>query len=367
MDEQPLNLSHLDPLFRDNSLNGMAVVSGAGHFLKVNPRCCELLGYSEEQLLSLTFQEITHPQDLQPDVNQYQRVLDGEIDRYKMQKRYISGYDNRDVWATLNVQGYRNTDGSFAYFISEIAEVYDRRLSSEERYRLQQIKTGIATGQFLLHYQPIVDLATREVLGYEALARWATKGAILGPMSFAPLLQASSNVHLLCHEIIKHASIVAPLLSPRWLSININPLTITRPDWPEYAAVFPRSAHLEVLELGLSRQDQESLVIERLTKLRQQGVALALDDFGSGYNSFRRLQSYGVSIIKLDKSLVTNLPSDDTVAMCRAIVAMAKPLNLKVIAEGVETKEQAQVLQEMGCDMGQGYLFGKPMPLAELD
>ena len=349
----------------DNTLNGYCVVNAEGRFARVNSRCCEVLGYSEEQLLNLNFQAITHPQDLKSDVNSYLRVMDPNdpLTHYTMEKRYIHGRTNQDIWAVLNVQGYYDEHGQFEFFLSEIAIASDRRLSAEDRRRLQEIKLGLDNKEFIFHYQPIVELSTGATVGYEALSRWQHKGETLSPLEFIPLLQVSHSIHLLCHSVIQLAAKVTESMNGQWLSVNISPLTIARDDWAQYADLFPRSAHMEILESDVIGQ----VVIEKLREIRERGVVLALDDFGSGYSNFKRLSIYGIEAIKIDASIVQGLPDKPSTAMCGAIIAMAQVLGLKVIAEGIETQEQAEKLLSMGCDMGQGYYFGKPAPIEEIN
>ena len=360
------SMHRIPEILRENSLTGIAIVGAAGEFIDVNDKFCQILGYEKSHLLKLTFQEITHPEDLAPDVNSYRRVIAGELPGYTMRKRYKAGDDRTEpVRATLLVKGYYNDDGSFAYFVSQIVEASDSGITETEDRQIKAIEDGLKHGQFELHYQPIVSAVSRETVAYEGLARWnhPQKGLVY-PGDFLPLLKLAGKTHQLCHVVIQIAAQDQPKLGKK-VAININPITIGLPDWESWATHINDGTYIEILESEPTSDFAQS----RLQALRSRDIEIALDDFGTGYANYTRIGL--VDILKIDASLVRGIDTDTTAfTRCASIVQLAhgmmspeKPGGLKTVAEGVETQGQLEALKDMYCDYGQGYLFDKPMPL----
>ena len=229
-------MHRIPEILQKNSIAGIAIVGAAGEFIDVNDKFCQILGYEKSHLLKLTFQEITHPEDLAPDVNSYRRVMAGELPGYTMRKRYKAGDGRAEpVRTTLLVKGYYNKDGSFAYFVSQIVEASDSGITETEDRQIEAIEDGLKHGQFELHYQPIVSAVSRETVAYEGLARWnhPQKGLVY-PGDFLPLLKLAGKTHQLCHVVIKIAAQDQPKLGKK-VAININPITIGLPDWESWA------------------------------------------------------------------------------------------------------------------------------------
>lgn len=222
----------------------------------------------------------------------------------------------------------------------------------------ERIRQGITQGEFALHYQPIVSLATEELEGYEALARWQhpTQG-LIHPKDFLPYLIASHSIHDLCHEVIRQVATVQPILD-QWISFNVSPLTINRIDWSEVAKNIRTKSHIEVTE----RERVLEIAQAKLAEQQARGVKVTIDDFGIGYSNLAALD--WADILKIDASLTKDIAEDPKAwAKCQAIISLAHACGLKVIAEAIETEQQALLLRQFQCDYGQGYLFGKPAPL----
>ena len=347
----------------ETSSNGVCFVSSNGRFIKVNKRLCEMLGYSEVELLKLDFQSITHHDDLASDLAQVAKVLSGEIDKYSMVKRYKHGIKNAWQWAKLFVDCDRNPDGTVKYFISQIEEISKRELTAEQWAEIQEVKQALTRNEFVLHYQPIVSMSDRSVVGYEALARWQhPQRGLLYPGDFIPALEVSHNEHLLCYYVLRLVKEAQPLVKG-WLSSNLSAETLLQKDWPKASENLLRGVHVELLERSIVGSDVDQL----LRQLREQGVKIAVDDYGAGYGNQALLtrQDVPLDLLKVDRSLIKELGhSDRARTVCASIVSLAKALKLETIAEGVETELQAQAVENLGFSMGQGWLFGFAVPLS---
>ena len=234
--------------------------------------------------------------------------------------------------------------------------------------------------QISLAYQPIVDVVTSKVMGYEALLRWThPERGIISPSIFVPVAEESGLVLALGRWVLRTACQQAS----DWNAQRPDePITVTvnlsvRQLQDEALALDVDSALKEsglppsrlILEMTESVIMQESSAARaRLQELKKIGVRIAIDDFGTGYSSLSHLQQFPVDILKIDRSFLHRMhqgPHDT--ALVRTIIALAKLLSLRTIAEGVEDAEQQQQLKELGCDSAQGYLFGKPMSADEIE
>jgi diguanylate cyclase (GGDEF)-like protein len=252
--------------------------------------------------------------------------------------------------------------GWFAFFRTGMDEVVRQRALFES-----DLWRAIKEDEIAAHYQPLVSLADGKVRGYEVLARWthATRGPI-PPDQFIPAAEASGAIgdltlNLLrraCKEAVNHES------NPH-LSLNLSPLQLHDPELAKNLlkvldeTKFPASRlEVELTEAALVTDLDAARAV--LGALRERGVRVALDNFGTGHASLTQLRLLPFDKLKIDRSFVRRMMQDnDSTVMVRAVVAMAKTLGLQVVAEGVETAEQARMLAGMGCDMAQGYLFGR--------
>jgi diguanylate cyclase (GGDEF)-like protein/PAS domain S-box-containing protein len=236
------------------------------------------------------------------------------------------------------------------------------------------LRAALEKGEFTVHYQPQVDLETQEILGVEALTRWNhPQLGNVSPAMFIPAAEETGLIIELGRWVLQTAcSEVAQWPTPVRLSVNVSPLQF------EYGDVVSdvRMA-LAVSGLPASRLDieiTESLLItetsrftQQLERLRRDGVGVALDDFGTGYSSLSYLGRLPVDKIKIDQSFVRGLPDDqEATAIIRAVIMLSESLGKEVIAEGIETADQAWLLRLAGCQIGQGYYFSRPIRAEEL-
>jgi diguanylate cyclase (GGDEF)-like protein/PAS domain S-box-containing protein len=241
------------------------------------------------------------------------------------------------------------------------------------------LRRGIAQREFVLHYQPIVDLGTRELVGAEALVRWdhPTRGRV-APDLFIPIAEETGLIaeigawvlRTACLEVAQWAR-RAPHNVPR-VSVNLASAQLADPNlaWTVQSALAQAGAApgwltLELTERQLVQDTTE--VLARLHAIRALGVQISIDDFGTGYSSLAYLQQFPVSHIKIDRSFVTPLDDPDRGnGVAGAIVEIGRALGMSTIAEGIETERQLERLLAMGCPLGQGYLLGRPLDAAAM-
>jgi EAL domain-containing protein (putative c-di-GMP-specific phosphodiesterase class I) len=241
----------------------------------------------------------------------------------------------------------------------------------------RDLRRALDEKQFVLYYQPKVDLESGHITGAEALIRWQhpTRG-LVGPYHFIQVAEERGLIVALGDWVMQEAC----RQNIRWqqqgmkaipIAINLSAVHFQKSslladvEHTLHAHALP--AHCLELELTESSIMQDAAItIATMDRLKNVGVVLALDDFGTGYSSLSQLKGLPLDNLKLDQSFVRGLPDDsDDLAICTAVIAMGRALGLKVIAEGVETTAQLAVLRKLGCDVGQGYLFARPMPAAQ--
>ena len=244
-----------------------------------------------------------------------------------------------------------------------------------------ELQRALENGEFVLHYQPLVTLETRRVFGLEALVRWQhPERGMIPPLEFVPLAEESGLIIPLGRWVLRTACAEArrlqnlfPSEPPLSMSVNLSARQLQSPtivaDVREALAesgIGPSSLTLEVTERAMMRNIELSIV--RLRELRDLRVRIAIDDFGAGYSSLGYIRQFPVDILKVDKSFIDRIDEgEEELALAAAIIDMAKVLNLRPVAEGVERDEQLQRLLALGCDSGQGYYFAKPASQADVE
>lgn len=240
----------------------------------------------------------------------------------------------------------------------------------ESRTLEHDLAMALANKEFVVYYQPIVDSFSREIYSYEALVRWVhpLKG-LLSPDSFIPVAEKTGMINELGRSVLELACREAATWAvPAKISVNVSPIQLSSKAFAgivlsilEETGLAADRLELEVTESSLFTDNDTPL--NTLNTLRARGVQISIDDFGTGYSSLSRLSKLAFDKIKIDKSFVHSLSDqDDALTIIKLITGMAKSLNMKAVAEGVETQEQLESLQALGCDLAQGYLFGKPQP-----
>lgn len=237
----------------------------------------------------------------------------------------------------------------------------------------REIEAALRSGEFVLHYQPIVALSDGTVRGSEALVRWQhPKRGLLGPDEFVGQAERTGSIHALGAWTLNDACATAAAGPPdRTIAVNVSITELRNPAYVtlvrealERHALTPRRLIVEVTEGVYDQDDQQ--VTTSLTQIRSLGARVALDDFGSGWSSLRWLTTFPVDIVKIDGSFVHGIDQGaSNIEVINAVIRLGKALGLNVVAEQVETEHQARVLRELGCDRAQGYFFGRPVPASE--
>lgn len=260
---------------------------------------------------------------------------------------------------------------------------YTANLEAEAQRKMRlgaDLRAALHTEQLYLVYQPIVSLSDSQVMGAEVLLRWRhpTLGAI-SPAEFVPVAEASGWISELGDWVMTEATRQLAvwrqsLYSQMRLAINKSPMQMARPEEKALkieellaSAGLPGDAITVEITEGVLLQPTER-VHARLREFHQAGVKLAIDDFGTGYSALSYLLQYDIQVLKIDKVFVQGLADDErSRALAKAVIGMATALGLDVVAEGIESNEQLELLKGMGCGYGQGFLLGKPMEVTAFE
>ena len=240
-----------------------------------------------------------------------------------------------------------------------------------------ELSRALSKEEFLLHYQPQMNLCTKQVIGMEALLRWHHPyQGLIGPNHFIPQAEENGMIIPIGEWVLRTASKQAKYWEKQGfpaphVAVNLSARQIHQGNLPalmqdilKHSHLDPENLKLELTETFLIHETEET--IQTLRELKAMGIHLYIDDFGAGYASLRYLKSFPIDGIKLDQSLIQNLPhSANDAAIVMAVISLAKALGLQVIAEGVESQEQVDFLEEYGCDAMQGYWIAPPLPANE--
>lgn len=254
---------------------------------------------------------------------------------------------------------------------------FDKEVTQVQGYGYD-LNLGLMRQEFVLHYQPVVDVVTGATVGFEALVRWQHPiGGLLGPGEFIPLAESSGLMVPLGRWILRralHQLARWQARLPDWLRlqmhVNVSPLQLTDPgfvsdvaDGLQATGLQPQQLVLEITEGVLV--GPLAAVHDTLSYLRELGVLVGLDDFGTGYSSLGRLHDLAIQYLKIDRSFLLGMGSRAQ-AIVAAMVNLGASLGLTVVAEGVETEMQRLWLQRLGCPLAQGYLFARPLPATQV-
>ena len=259
--------------------------------------------------------------------------------------------------------------------------VYSPQLAGHGKQKLElesALHKALERNEIVLHYQPKIDVRAARMVGAEALMRWQRGNTLVPPADFIPLAEETGLIVPLSEWALKEAARQAKLWSLQFgfsdsIAVNLPSRLFERTDLVEHIhqcvsayGVPHRSIQLEITENNLMKDLQN--VIPSLHRLNEVGVEISIDDFGTGYSSLAYLTTLPISEVKVDRTFVRDLGiTPQSSAVVTAIIALARALGLRVIAEGVETLRQMEVLHRLGCSLMQGFLFSKPLPADELE
>jgi diguanylate cyclase (GGDEF)-like protein/PAS domain S-box-containing protein len=259
--------------------------------------------------------------------------------------------------------------GTYAVFSGGMHQAAVTRLRLES-----ELRRAVERDELLLHYQPIVSLQTRELVGFEALVRWRREGRIISPAQFIPVAEDTGLIVQIGDWVLREACERLRFWRDRhrrdaglFVSVNLSRKQLADPGIVSriratlaHTRVPPDALKLEITESALMENADAALPL--LEQIRSLGVRLQMDDFGTGYSSLGCLHRFPLSGLKIDRSFVaTTSARRDYAAVIQAIITLARNLGVEVVAEGVETAEQVALLQALDCELGQGYYFSKPL------
>ncbi|CAN5618082.1 hypothetical protein BH24ACI3_BH24ACI3_00700 [soil metagenome] len=276
--------------------------------------------------------------------------------------------------ADIAMYNAKDYDRSYAIFDQSM------RMSAISRQRLEtDLRYAIVCNELELFYQPIVDLSDGRIAGFEALVRWnhPTRG-LVSPSDFIPIAESTGLIVPITNELLRDACRQLgawTAVDRRHLTISVN---LSGKHFGERGladriaevlaehGVAPERLKLEITESALMENAETTIAM--LNRIKQTGVKISIDDFGTGYSSLSYLNRFPIDTLKVDQSFVSAMNSGtENREIVRTVIALATTLGLDTIAEGIETDEQLQLLRELGCDYGQGYLFSRPIPKDEAD
>ena len=259
---------------------------------------------------------------------------------------------------------------------NELRTVCSERDGKETWPRKPDLRRALDERQFVLYYQPEVELSTRKIVGLEALIRWKhPERGLIPPMEFIPLAEecgmilpigdwgltaACNQIQEWCHEDPRHRSLR--------VCVNLSARQFAREGLADHVEALLRRFGISSHQLGLEMTESSLIpdmhtALEVLSSLRRLGVSLLMDDFGTGYSSLSYLHSYPFDVLKIDRSFVGRITDgEQPLQIVRTIIELARVLGMSVVAEGIETHEQFKLLRQLGCRFGQGFLFARPMP-----
>lgn len=261
-------------------------------------------------------------------------------------------------------------------------ELFDDELQRRATRRLQlkrDLENALERDEFVLHYQPIVELETQKLIGAEALVRWRhPEQGRLGPDAFIGLAEETGLIeplgrrilHMACHQAAYWQKI-APCKRPLQVSVNLSAKQLSGPGIVDVLLSELRDSHLDPTTLTLEITESHVVTdvdetVRILEPLRALGARIAMDDFGTGYSSLSYLERLPIDVLKIDKAFVDRLAGEDPAILAESVVGLGLALGMHVIAEGIEQASQAERLQTLGCQFGQGYLYSPPVEASTL-
>jgi diguanylate cyclase (GGDEF)-like protein len=284
-----------------------------------------------------------------------------------------SGYDRADdILRDADIAMYRAKENGKACY-----EVFDQGMHARAVSRLQlesDLRQAIEKKEFCVYYQPIVSLQTGRLSGFEALVRWNhPRRGLVSPADFIPVAEETGLIVPIGEWVLNEAcarvrqwQIDSPIHRSLGLSVNLSARQVAQPDLLDRikealgaSKLNPHCLKLEITESVVMENAEAAALMFK--QLRALGVQLSIDDFGTGYSSLSYLHRFPLNYLKIDRSFVSRLTTDNDNAIVRTISTLARNLGMEVIAEGIETEEQHQQLKMLGCEYGQGYLFSRPV------
>ena len=350
-------------------LTDTVVRLGGDEFIVILPELDDINNI--ERIAQCITQKIYEPYQLNEEVAYVSASIG--ITLYPNDADTIEGlFKNADQAMYVAKSQGRNCHG---YFTSAMQEAVQTRLQL-----IHDLRGALAAGQFMVYFQPIVELATGNINKAEALIRWQhPERGLVSPVQFIPLAEETGLIleigDWVFHESMRWTKRWRDMYNPMFqTSVNKSPIQFYK-DGDDHAAWLTHLREIDLPGQGLVIEITEGLLLDSnlsinsaLITLRNSDIQVSIDDFGTGYSSLSYLKKFDIDYLKIDRSFVRDLITDSNdLALCEAIIVMAHKLGIKVIAEGVETQEQRDMLAAAGCDYAQGYLYSRPVPAEEFE
>ena len=360
----------------DTAPIGMVLLDpDSGLYRRVNDAMCALLGRPREELIGASADSVTHPDDRSAGLDRRRALIDGSLASAQSEVRFARP-DGSIVWAMFHTAPVYNSDGTMRALFSQVIDITERK-EHEARFEqdvndalwLGRIRDAVDDDRLVLYAQPIVDLLTGETVQQELLLRMRDEdGLIIAPDEFLPIAERYGLISEIDRWVIRQAVELAA--KGEATEFNLSGASIGDPGVMrelasalEHSGADPSLLIVEVTETAMMNQlDAGRRFAEQVTAL---GCQLALDDFGTGYASLSYLKQIPAQHLKIDVEFVRDVTRSLTdERLVRGIIGIAREFNQTTIAEGVEDEATLVRLRELGANLGQGYLFGRPQPLS---
>lgn len=298
----------------------------------------------------------------------------------------LKPFKERELHATIRMALHKHQQEAELLGTLEVAEQMSKKLQatikttvlkiggSEELALEKDLQSALERQELQVYYQPLVKLQNRQIIGAEALLRWHhPKRGLVSPAAFIPLAEETGLIEPIGEWVLREACTQVKAWQtassfPLQVSVNLSACQFQQKGLAQKVGHILAATQLEPEFLNLELTESLFIhdtvsVLERIDELKMLGLELAIDDFGIGYSSLAYLQRFPFDIVKIDRCFIRNITQNpDKVALTKAIIEIGHSLNLKVIAEGVETEEEIEFLRQNQCDIAQGYLFSRPVP-----
>jgi diguanylate cyclase len=263
--------------------------------------------------------------------------------------------------------------GSYKFFDAQMQNAALKRLHLE-----QDMQRALKNREFSVYYQPILSLPERKVVGFEALARWHSRTqGFVSPSDFIPCAEETGLIVPLGLLVLRQACDAIQHWKDQFcqnlfMSVNLSVRQFSHPTLLDDIdqvlgdiAIAPRSLRLEITESAIVENPKTA--INLIQELQSRQIKISIDDFGTGYSSLAYLSQFPVNNLKIDRFFISQMGNDQDSKIVEAVINLGHALDMSIVAEGIETVEQLERLEALGCDFGQGYFFSKPLPFADLD
>ena len=285
----------------------------------------------------------------------------------------LDAEDDNTLWAnaSASINKAKSVGGNSSIFYSKSIAI-----ASRDSIKIRaDLREAIDKDEFVMYYQPKIDLPTGKVVGAEALIRWIKDGTVVPPMKFIPLIEEGELIHEVGEIVIRKVCDQVKDWNERGINIpvalNVSPAQIRSTTFSQALSFQREDCISELIEVEITESavmDDFHRAVDFIEKLSSLSIKTYIDDFGTGYSSLAYLKKLPVYAIKIDREFIKDFPSDrDSYEMVKVILTLAKTFGLKVVAEGVETEEQVKHLRDMGCNYTQGFYYSKPLPAEEFE